>query len=108
MSSLVVGVLGIMVAIAFLNVDSALDAWWALSSIFSGGMLGLFLLGYLSQKYVHNFDAILGVICGVILVAWITVTSYVHANLAIVFGTLLIFCVGFLSASLLNRFRKNR
>ena len=107
-SSLVVGVLGIMVAIAFLNVDSALDAWWALSSIFSGGMLGLFLLGYLSQKYVHNFDAILGVICGVILVAWITATSYVHANLAIVFGTLLIFCVDFLSASLLNRFRKNR
>ena len=31
-SSLIVGILGIVVAIAFLNVDSALDAWWALSS----------------------------------------------------------------------------
>lgn len=107
-SSLIVGVLGIVVAIAFLNVDSALDAWWALSSIFSGGMLGLFLLGYLSRRYVKNFDAILGVICGVILVAWITVTPYVHANLAIVFGTLLIFCVGFLSASICNQFRKRQ
>lgn len=107
-SSLIVGILGIIVAIAFLNVDSALDAWWALSSIFSGGMLGLFLLGYLSRKMVRNFDAVLGVICGVILVTWITVTPYVHANLAIVFGTLLIFCVGFLSASICSRFRKKQ
>jgi predicted neuraminidase len=28
-----------------INVKSALDAWWKLASIFSGGMLGLFLLG---------------------------------------------------------------
>ena len=101
-----IGVLGILVAIAFLNVNSALDAWWMLSSIFSGGMLGLFLLGYLSRKFVRNFDAILGVVCGVILVAWITISPLVHDNLAIVFGTLLIFCVGFLSASICNRFRK--
>lgn len=104
--SLAIGVLGILVAIAFLNVNSALDAWWMLSSIFSGGMLGLFLLGYLSRKFVRNFDAILGVVCGVILVAWITISPLVHDNLAIVFGTLLIFCVGFLSASICNRFRK--
>ena len=104
--SLAIGVLGILVAIAFLNVNSALDAWWMLSSIFSGGMLGLFLLGYLSRKFVRNFDAILGVACGVILVAWITISPLVHDNLAIVFGTLLIFCVGFLSASICNRFRK--
>ena len=83
--SLAIGVLGILVAIAFLNVNSALDAWWMLSSIFSGGMLGLFLLGYLSRKFVRNFDAILGVVCGVILVAWITISPLVHDNLAIVF-----------------------
>ena len=102
LSSVGVGVAGILVAFAFMSVQSALDAWWALASIFSGGMLGLFLLGYISRK-ARNFDAVLGVVCGVILVCWIVISPFVHANLAIVFGTLLIFLVGFLSANLFLR-----
>ena len=104
LSSVGVGVAGILVAFAFMSVQSALDAWWALASIFSGGMLGLFLLGYISRK-ARNFDAGLGVVCGVILVCWIVISPFVHANLAIVFGTLLIFLVGFLSANLFNKRR---
>lgn len=104
LSSVGVGVAGILVAFAFMSVQSALDAWWALASIFSGGMLGLFLLGYISKK-ARNFDAVPGVVCGVILVCWIVISPFVHANLAIVFGTLLIFLVGFLSANLLNKRR---
>lgn len=104
LSSVGVGVAGILVAFAFMSVQSALDAWWALASIFSGGMLGLFLLGYISKK-ARNFDAVLGVVCGVILVCLIVISPFVHANLAIVFGTLLIFLVGFLSANLLNKRR---
>ena len=104
LSSVGVGVAGILVAFAFMSVQSALDAWWALASIFSGGMLGLFLLGYISRK-ARNFDAVLGVVCGVILVCWIVISPFVHANLAIVFGTFLIFLVGFLSANLLNKRR---
>ena len=104
LSSVGVGVAGILVAFAFMSVQSALDAWLALASIFSGGMLGLFLLGYISKK-ARNFDAVLGVVCGVILVCWIVISPFVHANLAIVFGTLLIFLVGFLSANLLNKRR---
>ena len=104
LSSVGVGVAGILVAFAFMSVQSALDAWWALASIFSGGMLGLFLLGYISKK-ARNFDAVLGVVCGVILVCWIVISPFVHANRAIVFGTLLIFLVGFLSANLLNKRR---
>ena len=104
LSSVGVGVAGILVAFAFMSVQSALDAWGALASIFSGGMLGLFLLGYISRK-ARNFDAVLGVVCGVILVCWIVISPFVHANLAIVFGTLLIFLVGFLSANLLNKRR---
>lgn len=104
LSSVGVGVAGILVAFAFMSVQSALDAWWALASIFSGGMLGLFLLGYISKK-ARNFDAVLGVVCGVILVCWIVISPFVHANLAIVFGTLLIFLVEFLSANLLNKRR---
>ena len=104
LSSVGVGVAGILVAFAFMSVQSALYAWWALASIFSGGMLGLFLLGYISRK-ARNFDAVLGVVCGVILVCWIVISPFVHANLAIVFGTLLIFLVGFLSANLFNKRR---
>ena len=48
LSSLVIGVLGILIALALVNVDSILDSWWKLSSIFSGGMLGLFLLAGIS------------------------------------------------------------
>jgi len=29
----------------------ALDAWWKLALIFSGGMLGLFLLGYETGEF---------------------------------------------------------
>ncbi len=104
LSSVGVGVAGILVAFAFMSVQSALDAWWALASIFSGGMLGLFLLGYISRK-ARNFDAVLGVVCGVILVCWIVISPFVPANLAIVFGTLLIYLVGFLSANLFNKRR---
>ena len=96
------------------EVESALDAWWALSSIFSGGMLGLFLLGYISKK-ARNVDAVLGVICGIIVVVWMSLspiffkdgfmseyTSPFHANLTIVFGTIVIFLAGFLSMRLLK------
>lgn len=107
-SSLVIGTLGIAAALAMTQVKSALDAWWALSSIFSGGMLGLFLLGYLSQK-TRNVDAILGVVVGALVIFWVSLSpvyfteeawvqfrSPLHTNLAIVAGTITIFVVGFL------------
>ena len=113
-SNVLIGIIGIFVALAFLNVESALDAWWALSSIFSGGMLGLFLLGYISKK-ARNVDAVLGVICGIIVVVWMSLSpiffkdgfmseyaSPFHANLTIVVGTIVIFLAGFLSMRLLK------
>jgi SSS family solute:Na+ symporter len=107
-ASLVIGVLGILIALALVNVDSILDAWWKLSSIFSGGMLGLFLLGYLAKK-AKNIDAAIGVICGAIVIAWISADQWlglpesgIHEYLAIVSGTLIIFLVGFLSAHLFH------
>ena len=107
-ASLVIGVLGILIALALVNVDSILDAWWKLSSIFSGGMLGLFLLGYLAKK-AKNVDAAIGVICGAIVIAWISADQWlglpesgIHEYLAIVLGTLIIFLVGFLSAHLFH------
>jgi len=107
--SVVIGTLGIIVALALVNVDSILDAWWKLSSIFSGGMLGLFLLGYMAHR-VKNIHALLGVICGFAVIAWISGWKWfglpdpgLHEYLAIVLGTMTIFLVGFFLALLFNK-----
>lgn len=107
-SSFITGILGIGIALALVGVESVLDAWWALASIFSGGMLGLFLLGYISKK-AKKTDAVIGVIIGAILISWMSLSpvyfnegrllafrSPFHANLTIVFGTIIIFLVGFI------------
>lgn len=107
-SSMLIGILGIIVALALVNVESILDAWWKLSSIFSGGMLGLFLLGFMAKK-ARNIDATIGVVCGVIIIAWISADQWlglpesnIHEYMAIVLGTIVIFLIGFLSAHLFH------
>ena len=108
-SSVLVGVVGVIVAIALTNVESILDAWWILSSVFSGGMLGLFLLGYISKK-VKNVHAFLGVLAGFIVIAWISAAEWLglpalglHGYLAIVLGTMSIFIVGFALSVIIPR-----
>ena len=107
-SSFVMGGLSIVVALAFNGVTSALEAWWALSSIFSGGILGLFLLGFVVKKASSKAAAI-GVLCGVLVIGWMSLSAILfkgtslegfentlHTNLTIVMGTLTIFILGFL------------
>ena len=101
LSSVIVGLLGACVAIAMLSVESIIDAWWTLSSIFSGGMLGLFLLGCM-PRHINRSAALLGCICGVLVIAWISLAGlwnlpgiHLHEYLAIVLGTTVIFLVGF-------------
>jgi SSS family solute:Na+ symporter len=114
-SSLIFGCLGTAVALTLVGVESVLDAWWALASIFSGGMLGLFLLGYLSNK-VRNIDAVIGVIVGVLIIIWMSLSpiyftegdllkfrSPFHSNLTIVFGTIAISLTGFILAKLFSK-----
>ncbi|TSA37912.1 MAG: sodium:solute symporter [Porphyromonadaceae bacterium] len=114
-SSLIFGVSGIIIALALVGVESVLDAWWGLASIFSGGMLGLFLLGYLSKR-VRNIDAVIGVIVGALIIIWMSLSpiyfidgdllafrSPFHSNLTIVFGTLAIFLVGFVLMKLFSK-----
>jgi SSS family solute:Na+ symporter len=114
-SSLITGLLGIIIAIILVGVESVLDAWWALASIFSGGMLGLFLLGFIVIKSGKT-EAIIGVILGVILIVWMSLSPIVftegnmvafrspfHSNLTIVFGTTIIFLAGFLITSLIRK-----
>lgn len=112
LSSLVFGAFGILIALAMIRVKSALDAWWALASIFSGGMLGLFLLAYLARRAKKVYAAI-GVVAGVLVIFWMSLSpiyftegtwlqfrSPFHANLTIVIGTTVIFLVGFLLSSI--------
>ena len=101
-TSVVVGLLGAIVAIAMLSVESIIDAWWKLSSIFSGGMLGLFLLGCVSRR-ISRAGALVGCICGVLVIGWISLAAlwnlpgpHLHEYLAIVLGTCTIFVTGFL------------
>ncbi len=106
------GLIGTTTAIAMIQVKSILDAWWQLAGIFSGGMLGLFLLGMLSRK-AGNPAAILGVLLGVVTILWMTLSrtnfwpeslsmaaSPFDGYLTIVFGTLTILLVGWAVASL--------
>ncbi|MCC7010791.1 MAG: sodium:solute symporter [Acidobacteria bacterium] len=108
-STLVFGVAGVGAALAMMRIRSALDAWWQLASIFSGGMLGLFLLGRLSRG-ARSGNAAAGVAAGVLLIVWMTFSpgwtgvlaswrSPFHPNLIIVIATAAILAVGWLGSA---------
>ena len=114
LTTFIISILGIGIAFAMINVKSALDAWWKLASVFSGGMLGLFLLGAFVEK-INRKGAIVGMVLGVLLILWMslspifwtegtlhTYASPFHAYLAIVFGTLVLFVTGFLATTLFS------
>ncbi len=116
-TSAMLGAVGVIVGLLMMSVNGVLDAWWKLSSIFSGGMLGLFLLGFISRK-AKNPEAIAGVVVGVLVIAWMSLSplipdgshwvkfrSPLHMNLTIVFGTTAIFLVGYI-LTLFATFRK--
>ncbi len=72
-ATLTIGALGTGVAVAMIGVRSVLDAWWTLSGIFTGAMLGLFMLGFLSRR-AGTRAAVTGVCLGVLLISWMTFT----------------------------------
>ncbi|MBN2132336.1 MAG: sodium:solute symporter [Sedimentisphaerales bacterium] len=64
------GVLGTAMALVLVRLtESALDMWWSLASVFSGGMLGLFLLGMIS-RHARNPAAVTAVLIGFAVIAW--------------------------------------
>lgn len=111
-ATVVFGVAGTGAAVAMIQVKSALDAWWKISSIFSGGILGLFLLGMIVKR-ANNAVAATAVAVGVLVIFWLNVPDQawmppvlrpaLHANLTIVVGTLTIFLVGLLVSRLRKR-----
>lgn len=107
-TTLVFGLAGLGIALAMISVESALDVWWELASIFSGGMLGLFLLGFFSRT-TRNTEAVIGVVVGVLLILWMSLPDLapvpipLHSFLTIVVGTSAIFLTGFLLTLLFRR-----
>jgi len=107
-ASFLVGMLGVVMGLMMMHIDGILDAWWKLASIFSGGMLGLFLLGVVCRN-VKRVHAVVAVILGLLVIAWMSLSplinegspfycfrSSLHTYLTIVFGTVVIFLTGFL------------
>ncbi len=94
-SSFIVGAIGIVVGLLMMSIDGVLDAWWKLASIFSGGMLGLFLLGLVCHK-VERVNAVIAVAVGLAVIAWMSFLAPLHTYLTIVLGTAAIFLTGFI------------
>lgn len=104
-STALMGLIGMLIGIAMINTKSALDTWWKFASVFSGGVLGLFLLGAFT-KIESRLAVMIAVITGVAVIILMTFATLVpgsipfveqfHPYLAIVFGTTTIFIVGFL------------
>ena len=93
-TSFVVGAIGIVVGLLMMKIDGILDAWWKLASIFSGGMLGLFLLG-LVCKSIKKINGVIAVAVGLAVIAWMSCLAPLHTYLTIVLGTTAIFLTGF-------------
>lgn len=103
-STLVMGALSTVAAIAMMSVKSALDAWWELAGIFGGGMLGLFLLG-MFRPQAGPRAAGAATICGVATIMWMTLPKLIpgfpaawksplHPLMVMVVGTGVIVLVG--------------
>ncbi|HLR32598.1 MAG TPA: hypothetical protein VK074_08915, partial [Fodinibius sp.] len=111
LSSFLIGIAGTCIGLSLINVTSALDAWWKLSSIFSGGMLGLFLLGIFTRTK-NTMGVIMGVLAGIGVIAWLSLSKFfqleetlgyqIHSYLTIVMGTTAIFLVGFIVSVIKN------
>lgn len=102
LSTVVLGFASVGVALAVMNVTSVLTAWWALQSVLSGGMLGLFLLGAFVPR-VRAKAAAVATVVGILMVLWLTfgqsVPPVLHLNLAMVVGTIVLVLVGFAVAA---------
>jgi SSS family solute:Na+ symporter len=100
-ATVVFGVTGTGIALLMISIKTALDMWWNLAGIFSGGMLGLFLLGVISKR-ASSAGAAVGTTAGIVVIAWSVFSKGYGAwwsnpldpLVTIMTGTLAIFVIG--------------
>lgn len=109
LATVFLGLFSVGVALAVMNVTSVLTTWWAVQSVLSGGMLGLFLLGAFSRR-TRRAQAAVATVLGIVVVLWIvfgqTLTfgrQLIHVNLAIVLGTFTLVLFGAFACGFLGR-----
>ncbi|MAI30152.1 MAG: sodium:solute symporter [Planctomycetaceae bacterium TMED240] len=111
-ATIAIGFIGTMTALLLIGQKSILDAWWLLQGVFSGGMLGLFLLGIMT-RHANAVSGLIAIMVGVSVIGWMTLSpktdalpdmlrNPLHANLTIVVGTITIFLTGLLISRLAN------
>ena len=88
---------------------TVLGIWYVLQGVFSGGLLGLFLIGAFAKR-TGAVHALVATACGFLALLWVVFGQKVlplpwpiHINMSLVFGTLAIVVVGFLPFSRLKR-----
>jgi SSS family solute:Na+ symporter len=112
-ATFVVGALGTAAALAMIPVRGVLEQWWKLAGVFSGGMLGLFLLG-LVTRFRSRLAPAAATLAGILVIIWMTLSnqwtwfpepyrSPFHTFLTIVFGTLTILSTGFVLSWLIGK-----
>ncbi len=118
-SALGFGVTGTAAALLmwWLSLDqSALDAWWKLEGVGTGGVLGLFLLGQLLTRTSRPAAAV-ATVAGILVIAWVTLypwssqasepwRSPFHPLLATALGTATIVLLGALLTMLFGPSRR--
>ena len=110
-ATLALGLLGTGTALSMISIQHALDAWWRISGIFSGGMLGLFLLGAFSRR-TRAAQAGAGMLVGLLAIVWATFSRGIDAPWANGLDTLMTTVVGtgaiFFVGLLLSRRKERR
>ncbi|MDO5554197.1 MAG: sodium:solute symporter [Planctomycetia bacterium] len=116
------GLFGIGCALAMIHAKGILDAYWVLAGIFSGGIVGVFLLGIFT-RVANSRGALAGMVAGVLVILWMTASSFnmipsalsdwkcpLHNYMIIVVGTITVVLVGMIVSLLMPgpRTRKNR
>lgn len=90
-------------ALSLLKAEAFLDLGFFIGAVFAGGLGGLFLLGFFF-KHANNRGALIGVIVGVIVILWLTlsnmkalpesISSSIHPFMISVFGNVTVLTVG--------------
>jgi solute:Na+ symporter, SSS family len=114
-STFLFGIAGTFTALAMIRIKSALDVWWNLQGIFTGGMLGLFLLGLIAKR-ARNPQAMIAVAVGILLILWLSLSTTViwpasmkgwsnplHSSMTILLGTSSIVLIGALAGLFVSR-----